>query len=260
MTDKLISDLGAIGAAIADTTVFEAQRSGQTTTEKATGTDLTTYIGSKNLSYVADKPASVVTIGASPLLFKTHVANRYYTPIFAAGGGHASVGSATRISLFPFMVPQKITISELFVRINTTNAGNWQAAVYASDASTLLWTGLPLAKSNASASTSSAGAITSALNTNIQLSPGIIYWMAFEVDNATATFTILAFTANTIAWLIGDATPGNVIASNAGLAGGYFIGGQTFGTWPDLTGVASSGIYTSTGTLPIIGYKVASVP
>lgn len=49
MTDKLISDLGAIGAAIADNTAFEAQRNGQTTTEQALGSDLSTYIGSKSL-------------------------------------------------------------------------------------------------------------------------------------------------------------------------------------------------------------------
>lgn len=46
MTDKLISDLGAVGAALADNTSTEVQRNGQTTTEQALGSDWKTYIKS----------------------------------------------------------------------------------------------------------------------------------------------------------------------------------------------------------------------
>jgi hypothetical protein len=46
MTDKLISDLGSIGAALADNTATEVQRNGQTTTEQALLSDWKTWIKS----------------------------------------------------------------------------------------------------------------------------------------------------------------------------------------------------------------------
>lgn len=46
MTDKLITDLTAIGGALADTTATEVMRSGQTSSEQALGSDWKTYIKS----------------------------------------------------------------------------------------------------------------------------------------------------------------------------------------------------------------------
>lgn len=215
-------------------------------------------LAANNLSDVANAPTSVVNLGASPLLFKTYIAGKYYTPMLYGSQNALVAGGTSVIKIFPIMVPQKVTISELFVRINTTVAGNWQAAVYAADPSTLLWTGTPLAKSNASASTAVSGGITSALAANLQLLPGNIYWIAFACDNATATFVAVSLPMP-ISWLIGD-TLANVMPANGQLIYGHFFSGQTFGTWPDLTSVASSGPLSATSAPSLVGFKAFSVP
>lgn len=91
MTDKLISDLGAVGAAISDNTAYEVQRNGQTTTEQALHSDLKTYVKTfasnggppaalAIANVYASNPASAVTTGAVAAL------RLYMLPVYWYGG------------------------------------------------------------------------------------------------------------------------------------------------------------------------------
>src|SRR5688572_8389151 len=128
MADFLISGLTAVAAPIADTTEFEAQRSGQTITEKYTGQDLKNYLRwqPKHAGYVAS--------------------NWYLpegTPTVPTGSVAAGIDS---IRLFPFFVSEKMTVSDLAVRVGTAIASqNVQVAIYASSTSTKKPTGNALA-------------------------------------------------------------------------------------------------------------------
>lgn len=120
MTDKLISDLGAIGAAIADTTVFEAQRSGQVTTEKAAGTDLTTYVGSKNLSYLADPATARANLGITPLMDPDFSdASTYLTVPHPTGTVSAGNMLANTMYMIPIWVPRSRTYSTYALAVTT---------------------------------------------------------------------------------------------------------------------------------------------
>src|SRR5689334_20222006 len=70
----------------------------------------------QNLSDVSDAPTSLVNLGGCPIIIKKYIAGRYYVPPFVQAATSAALASATRVNLIPFMVLQKCTISELFVR------------------------------------------------------------------------------------------------------------------------------------------------
>lgn len=282
MVDKLISDLADAGAALADTDYIEVQRNGQTFTERGALSVVKTWIKSwivkadvglgnvtnnaqltvaNNLSDLASADTSRDNILALAKFFKTYRSSRYYLP-WGVGIGVSSqpLSAANRVHFFPFFVPQKMTISELFVRIGTGSAGNWQAAVYAADASTDLPTGNPLCKSNASGSTTTGStSVSTVLNANAQLSPGVLYWMGVNADNATASAATIAGAGGiAAASLLGNATLANVITSGTTVLPGYYVDTQTLGTWADMT---SASFVPITGNPPwMVGFKIASVP
>jgi hypothetical protein len=184
MTDKLISDLGAIGAAIADTTVFEAQRSGQTTTEKAAGTDLTTYVGSKNLSYLADAAASRNNLGMLvPCDPDFNDANVYLT---TPGTYSAGVLVANRLYMIPIWVPRTRTYTTYAV-VSTVLAGTSgiRVGLYNANSSLQPTTKIDEGATQVDTSTGTGviGRKTVAFGVNQALKPGM-YFLAVLSDGA----------------------------------------------------------------------------
>lgn len=153
----------------------------------------------------------------------------------------AAVGANTaRGILWP--VKERVTISELGVRVTTAQAGqNIQLAVYASDPSTLMPTGTPIANT-ANMSVAATGPLMGALGANTTLEPGL-YWLFILGDAATAVFTI--YVANTMMAVTLGGTPAQVM-SNAATAMSYVAWNMTAGSWADLTGVAPTAYGNST--------------
>jgi hypothetical protein len=186
--------------------------------------------------------------------FTGYIANNWYLPsgITRIGGGGAP--AANSIRLHAGIIKQRCTLSALGLRISTGSAGgNIQAAIYANNATTGRPTGSALA-STASMSTTSTGSVNSAVS--VQVDPGL-YWFATNNDNGVVVGVALDVTGINIAALIGTATQGNGLIANGTLVG--LSVSQTFGTWPDLT-AASFTELTSVTTMPVVQFKVASIP
>ena len=186
--------------------------------------------------------------------FPSYIANNWYVQEGLPGfniGANPGTGS---IRLYPGYIKQRITINALGNRVTVLSAGgNFQVAVYANNAATNKPTGNPLA-STTSLSTASVASVNAAVS--VQLEPGL-YWWASNCDNATATFSSLAPTGNASA-LIGDPTQSSIASSGVGLLGYSVV--QTFGTWPDLTSGSFTAIVSGTATVPMVQFKVGSIP
>jgi hypothetical protein len=186
--------------------------------------------------------------------FGTYIVGNWYVPqntgLIAAGGA----GGTGSIRLRLVYIPIQVTIDTLGVRINIAGAaGNMQAAIYANNTATMRPTGNALV-STASMSTAATAAVNAAAS--LQLGPGW-YWTATNCDNATAA----AAGENSGTWsqssTVGSTTQQNTLGGSSGF-GGLSVA-QTFGTWPDLT-AASFADVTSAATIPVLTFKVASVP
>lgn len=186
MTDKLISDLTAIGAAIADTTVFEAQRSGEVTTEKAAGTDLTTYVGSKNLSYLADAATARNNIGGIfPISDPDFNDSQVYlcTP---TTGPAAGTMSALRLDMTPIWVPRTRQYTTYAIVVTALSASTGiRLGLYNANSSMQPTTKIDEAASviDTSTGTGSTGLKTVAFSANQTLKPGL-YFLAALSDGA----------------------------------------------------------------------------
>lgn len=176
-----------------------------------------------------------------------YISQRYY---LAQGPQTASVGAApgaNSIRLYPGYIPQKTTIDRLLVRVNTGNAGNIQAAIYAADPSTYLPIG-PALTSTASMDTSAAASVNAAASCIMQ--PGV-YWFATNCDNGSAVMAAIGAGSNYYAQVIGLTT--STMGGSGAMSQGYSFA-QTFGTWPDLTGQSLVGVVAS--TIPMVEFKV----
>lgn len=253
MTDKLISDLSAIGAAIADNTAFEAQRNGQTTTEQALGSDLKTYIQSwltkamVGLSNVINP--SNGKIGTN---WGGYISGRWYIPNGVLLGG-ATSGIASHIRLFPVLISEACTITDMGVSIATAESGkSTQCAIYANNPATNKPTGNALG-STSSISMTSTGRVSAALGVSVALNPGL-YWFGTNMDITTGALQNIGLVGGSpsLASTIGDATLATLWGLSASLNVGYDVV-QTFNTWPDLT----SATFTLPSTIPMVAYKVA---
>ena len=186
--------------------------------------------------------------------FFSHVVGRWYIPgnipNFNAGA-NPGIGS---IRLFPGFVREQVTIDTLGVRVTTGAAGNIQAAIYASDPITKMPTGSALV-STASMSTASAASVTSAAS--LQLGPGL-YWFATNCDNVGCIMDSITTNHSLLSSAIGSTTFSDILGSGGGGLCGFSVA-QTFGAWPSLS-AASFTALNGSATVPIIGYKVASIP
>lgn len=129
----------------------------------------------------------------------------YYAALAGCTAGASASGGNVSISMIPFEIEETITISELGGFVTTAAAsGNFMLAIYANNYAIGRPTGTPLA-SVVNLSTAAATVVSKALAANVTLQPGI-YWIASQIDNATALLQSIA-TANlhATAW-IGSAT------------------------------------------------------
>lgn len=186
-----------------------------------------------------------------------YVINRFYTWPDQVIGGTGSVIGATTTRWYPVWVGQSVTISQLGVRVFTSSAGgNVQISIYATDTSTGLPTGSPLA-TTASISTTTAGSFMGALGSNLSLTVGTVYWIGVQVDNGTAALTAINSVWGGASAAVGAATVGNLIGGSGGNM--YWTSTSTFGTWatnPTLTENNGS----SSAISPATFFKVASIP
>lgn len=146
--------------------------------------------------------------------------------------GAAVVGG--QIKFHPIVIKERVTISELAVRVTTAESGKaFQLAIYAADPATKLPSGNVLgATSNMSAGVT--GAMTGALSGgSITLNPGL-YWVGINGDTTTAVFQAFGSNSTFIAALIGGTA--SQVASGTASSVSFLGSTQAFGTWPDLTG------------------------
>lgn len=189
-----------------------------------------------------------------------HVAGRWYLASDApvAQGGNFTTNNAR---MLPFVLTETITISDLGARVATLAAGgNFQLAIYASDAATFKPTGNALAATG-DISTAATGAVSADITgSNVQLTPGL-YWMAVCVDataGGVAVFQTFATSSPALGYLIGSTTHANLIGANGSVALHYSVS-MTYGTWPDMTSATFTETVNSTAACAL-HFKVASVP
>lgn len=181
------------------------------------------------------------------------ISGNWYNPVGQRIFSSAGNPGINTIFFTPFPCPIDVSLQKLGFRVGGTAAvGNIQAAVYASNPLTLKPTG------NALVATASMS--TAAANTNINsaavvtLRANQLYWMAENIDNATAVFLTVSPITSDSGNTIGSSSQVNLGGSLTNNMVGYSFA-QTFGTWPDMTGqtVADS---TST-SIPIVQMQIA---
>lgn len=159
---------------------------------------------------------------------------------------------ANSIRLYPFYIHRTLTIDRLGAVVSTLFAGgNIQAAIYASDPTTLEPTGNPLV-AGGSMSTAATGNVEATVSAT--LPPGL-YWAATNCDNATSAFSANGSTSTWLARAIGSATQSECWSTGGGTLSGYTFA-HTFGTWPDLTGQTFVKLTTSQ-RIPLISFRPA---
>ncbi|TBN10883.1 hypothetical protein EYC79_18205 [Agrobacterium cavarae] len=165
--------------------------------------------------------------------FFGYTSGNYYQGINTiVSGGAAVVGG--QIKFHPIVIKERVTISELAVRVTTSESGKaFQLAIYAADPVTKLPSGNVLgATANMSAGTT--GAMSGALvGGNVTLNPGL-YWMGINGDTTTAVFQAFGSNSTFIAALLGGTA--SQVASGTASSVSFLGNTQAFGVWPDLTG------------------------
>lgn len=201
-------------------------------------------------------------LGAAVSVSPIYVAGKWYIPPGVLLGTSAANPGNSAIKLFPFIARADVTISDLSVRLGGTASagGGVIAALYASDPTTGLPTGTPLATGSAAMSTTtSASNPTTTLGANYQLQAGTLYYLASQMDNTTAIVIPISANGFEGAWLIGGAGPGNLVNGLSAAWQGYQVTNTYASGFPDLTSATITN-NTTANSCPAIIFKVASVP
>jgi len=188
--------------------------------------------------------------------FAGYAVGNWIAPVIGTSAAGGSL-TANTIALYPFTVNRAVTISDLGFRVTTGVAGtSIQGAIYASDASNNV-TGAALG-STAGLSSATATSISGAV-TPFTLNAGALYWFAVNSDGAP---TLLALaTTNTYFNAILGASNLADITSSATSSMQIRTVAQTYGTWPNLTGVTAAvatGTNAIKGAMPI--FKISALP
>ena len=164
-----------------------------------------------------------------------YIAGRWYVPDTSGSPSGGSVMAANRIYYHLVRIPRTITISDLGVRITTTNAGNVKLAIYANDTTTNRPSGTPLAET-ASITAASVGNVSADITgANVTLQAGL-YWMAVWQDNAVSAVQCLGAQASIFdtVKMVGSTSQGDI--SDASARANFVItSDETYGTWPNAT-------------------------
>ncbi len=284
MTDYLIKTDGTssgltLGAAIADTDALEVQQAfvAPASTLHQTFAAVKTWIkawivkadvglgnvanslqlvAASNLSDLANAQTARANLGVSVVRPLQLTAKYFAPPGIACGGASAAAAASGRLQLVPFIPRRTVTIDRFCTRIGTGSAGNYQAGVYNSHATTLMPTTLVGNGGSGSTLTNSTwpeSLLSAGSGSSITLQEGTLYWLGVNVDNTTATFaTVSVASGGLAAELIGDATNSNVVPSGGTTLVGYYTA-MAFGTWTaDITANGFTAIVTS---CPFIFWK-----
>lgn len=179
--------------------------------------------------------------------------------VLARCGGLAvgAAAAAGLIRMSPFELPRSITISDLGAGLTTGAAGGvCQFAIYANNPATNNPRGTALAATG-DISTTVAGRISADITgANVTLPAGT-YWQAVNVDTLGAASVFLGPNpANGLgASILGSSAIALAVAGNVGGANLTYT--QTYGTWPDLTGVAPTSFSASTNNSAALLMKAA---
>lgn len=219
--------------------------------------DALALLKSDNLASVANATTARGNLGAWANLWKPYsVSGNFHWPFGYNAGSSGAIPTSNQTYLYPVIFPADVTISDLFIRISAGAAGNWQAAIYNSHATTYKPTTL-VAKSVASTATTGSAIVTASggLNTNPTLTAGTLYYFAFSSDATVPTYTTASVNGNlfSVGALVGSATLANVFVNGPTI--GYAVASQALGTWADLS--AATFLETTTSNFPLIGFKVA---
>jgi len=238
---------GAIGSS--GLTMATARLLGRTTASTGAPEEITVGSG---LSLSA---GTLTATGGGGASFAGYAVNNYVIPTTGALGAGNAV-NANQIALMPFTVLRAITVSELAARVTTAAAGiDFQLAVYGSDS------GLPTGTAIMSTASLSAGTvgIVQGTVTAATLQPGVLYWQAVNA-NGTPTFVSVAANNAYQSSIVGSTTLSEILASTGTTFHSRIITGQTFGTWPDLTGVSSIVPTSSQRRVPVFAFLVSALP
>lgn len=151
-----------------------------------------------------------------------------------SGASNGNVVAVTNILLYPFIIWQTVTITDLAACV-TTGGTNMKLGIYASNATTKRPTGTCL-KSTGNINVTSTGNVTGTLSGgSVTLQPGL-YWIAMGSDNTAlrllgvgSSLSIAGFVNSTV----GSATLANITGSANWQ--GYSVTEAAYGTFGDLT-------------------------
>jgi hypothetical protein len=187
----------------------------------------------------------------------TKVAGNWYVPpgIFATVSGSVPAGD---IALFPVVFDTRMTLDQLAMIISATPGvgATGAMAIYASDAGPTGPSG-PALGTTANFSINSTGPTGGALGVNVQVEPGVLYWLAFQGSTGTVGFVTTDTRLSTILSMIGVPSINNLpLFSSGGALYLRVLNIPSFGTWPTLGATGSSAVTNG----PLMCFHVASVP
>ena len=176
-----------------------------------------------------------------------YISGRWYptSALVNAGGAAAAVDT---VRLYPFILRQPVTVSDLGTRITTVGGGSFQLAIYGNNPATMRPTGAVLARTAGMLNTSLAVVSADITGANVALSAGVVYWGATNVDasSAAAVFQTPGQSAAGVTDLVGALT----LATATGAVSGTMLTLTTpmaYDTWSDITGATFTEVSGAAG-------------
>lgn len=175
------------------------------------------------------------------------VASRFYSTVFGTIASSVAVPAIDTLYLYPFWLPRRCAIVELFVEVAATGAGSsCKAGIWAMYLPTLRPSGAPLIADNTGVTTSTgSGRSLSAINGPITLEAGW-YWAGSKFTGTLPTMVGIPAGTQISAWTVGQG--GRALSWNSvSMAATYSSNLPTIATNQSFTVVNSSAV-------PIVGY------